>query len=83
MKRAIAGFERRPFGASELAESVLYGLGGKIRVEPDKRVSQPLFQHDLAVAGTLRTRGIGSDVRAVGDAPADGLEPGEGGLLDF
>src|SRR5690606_13000519 len=43
---------------------------------------QPCTQHHFVVAGPLGRRHVRRDVGAVGNRPADGLQPREGGLLD-
>jgi hypothetical protein len=73
----------RALRPGEPAEGVLQRLGGQRRVEPGERVAQALRQHDLAVVAPLGRGHVGRDVRTVRDAPADALQPGEGGVLDY
>jgi hypothetical protein len=53
MQHPVLMDQIRSLGSSELAESILQRLGGKLRVEPGQGVTQPLHQDDLPVVGTL------------------------------
>ena len=78
----VACLQRRPFRAHQLAEGIVKRGSGKFGIESSQRIAEPPFQHDIAIIGALRTRRIGGDIGAVGDAPAEAFEPGERGVLD-
>ena len=79
---AVAGLQRGALGACQPAEGVVQGGGGQGGVELGQRVPQPALQHHLAVVVALGGGRAGRDVRAVGDAPALGSQPAEGGVFD-
>ena len=83
VERPIAGFQRRTFGSDQLAERVVKGLGGQVRVQPVQRGTQSVFEHRRAVVGPLGGRGARRDVRSVEDRPAEAPEPLEGGGFDL
>ena len=78
---AVAGLDRRPFRLHELAVGVVQRICRQVRVQPFQRPAQARFQHDSAVVGPLGPWRLGSDVGAVGDAPAGACKPVEGRVL--
>ena len=78
MKSAVAGFQRGPFRAGQLAEGVVQGIGGQAGVEPGEGIAQTLCQYHVTVIGALGARCAGGDVGAVGGAPAGIRQPGQG-----
>ena len=82
MNGAITGFERRPLGASDLAEGVVNGFERERGVQPSKGVAQSPLEHDLAVVGAFGGQLTGGDLGTVCDLPPEAAEPVEGGILD-
>ena len=79
---AVPGFQGGTFGAGQLAEGVVQGVGGEGGVELGESVAQALLQDDLSVVGALGVGGVRGDVRAVEDPPVEAGEPVKGGLLN-
>jgi hypothetical protein len=82
MEGTVACFQGRAFGTGELAESVVQGLGGKIRVEGRERLAQAVFQQYLPIVLPLGSQLARCDVGAVLDRVAEAFEPGEGRSFD-
>ena len=82
MEGAVAGLQGRPLGAGQPAEGAVQRVSGQGGVELGQGVPQPPLQDHLAVVGPLGVGRVGSDVGAVGDLPAEALQPGQRGLFD-
>ena len=66
----------------DLAESIVESFNRYVRVQRGQRIAQPLRQHCLAEAGTLRVKFAGRDVRAMLGGKAKLPEPLQRGFLD-
>ena len=73
---AIAGFQRRPLRARQLAIGVVEGVDGQGRVQFGEGVPQPVLQNHLIVVVTLGIGRFGGDIRAVRQGPAQVGKPG-------
>ena len=82
VKGAVAGLQRSPFRAVQLAKGVVQCLNWKCWVQLSEGVLQALFQHHLAVVGPLGVGRIGGDIGTVGNLPAEGFQPAERGVFD-
>ena len=79
----VAGGQRRPGRAGQLAEGVVQCLGGEVRVQLGEGVAQAPRQHYLPVFGPLGAGRIGGNIRPMGHLPAETRQPGEGSLFYY